>query len=127
MHFYHGAIAADTNRHAESRMHKEESMNLQLATVERLDTINERYVQACIELAISRIHDGVIDVGIMALERAHYARTLFPRPYLPSSLQAYLGLAYQLEGYLEESNKLLEESLVIRTRRLGNNDAESYR
>ncbi|KAI4113284.1 MAG: hypothetical protein LQ345_005698 [Seirophora villosa] len=127
MHFCHGAIAADTNRHAESRMHKEETMYLQLATVERLGTINERHVQACIELAISRIHDGNIDVGIMALERAHCIRALFPIPYLPSSLQAYLGLAYQLEGYLEVSNKLLEESLIIRATILGNNDAESYR
>ncbi|KAL9015131.1 MAG: hypothetical protein Q9173_000231 [Seirophora scorigena] len=127
MHFYRGAIAADTNRHAESRMHKQESMSLQLAIVERLGTINERHVQACIELAICRIEDGVIDVGITILERAHYFRTLYPIPYLPSSLQAYLGLAYQLQGHLEVSSKLLEESLVIRTRRLGNNDAESYR
>ena len=48
-------------------------------------------------------------------------------PYVPTSREANLGLAYMLQGRLSECETLLVESLAMREKALGKNDKESFR
>ena len=126
IHFCLGAVAADTNDHTASREHKEKSLAIQERTSEELGTVDERLALCYSELAISRIQDGRYDEGVAALLRGREILVSMG-PYVPTSREANLGLAYMLQGRLSESETLLVKSLEMREKALGKNDKESFR
>ncbi|KAL8798261.1 MAG: hypothetical protein Q9182_006822, partial [Xanthomendoza sp. 2 TL-2023] len=126
IHFCLGAIAADSNRHTASREHKEASFAIQTKAYEELDKVDERLAMNYAELAISRIQDGRYDEGIAALLRQEeISRSL--GNYIPQSREANLGLAYMMQGRLQESETLLTQSIEARQEALGKEDIESFR
>ena len=126
IHFYLGAIAADTNDHTASREHKEKSLAIQEKISEELGTVDERLAICYSELSISRMQDGRYDEAVAALLRGKEILVTIGS-YVPTSREANLGLAYMLQGRLSECETLLVESLEIREKVLGKNDKESFR
>ncbi|KAE8150033.1 tetratricopeptide repeat domain-containing protein [Aspergillus avenaceus] len=126
IHFCLGAIAADTNNHETSRLHKEESFRLQKSISDSLGTVDDRLALCYSELAISRIQDGRLEEGVAALLREKEIRISLGT-YVPLSREANLGLVYMLQGKLDAAEFILRESLITRERLYGKNDKESFR
>ncbi|KAL8836422.1 MAG: hypothetical protein Q9170_002910 [Blastenia crenularia] len=153
VNFFLGAIAADTNQHELSWRHRQASTQIQLKISQELGLADERLVVSWIEFAASGIQDRSYERAITILELAQDFRKRFlvskPRikmsgkgsatlqqeedsenglaTYIPSELEAYLGLAYLMQGKLDESELVLTEALDRRQRILGMHDVESYR
>lgn len=126
IHFCLGAIAANTNDHEASLLHKEESFRLQKAISDSLGTADDRLALCYSELAISRIQDGRLEEGVAALLREKEIRVALGT-YVPLSREANLGLVYMLQGKLEAAESVLLQSLDTRVKILGKNDKESFR
>jgi len=126
IYFCLGAIAADTNDHDASRRYKELSFDLQYKISQDIGRSGERLALAYSERSISRTQDGRIDEGIHDLKREKEIRVAMGI-YVPLSREANLGLAYLLQGKLDECEALLMDSLETRQKVLGKNDKESFR
>ncbi|KAL8808246.1 MAG: hypothetical protein Q9200_004367 [Gallowayella weberi] len=126
IHFCLGAIAADSNRHTASREHKEASFAIQTKAYKELEKFDERLAMNYAELAISRIQDGRYDEGIAALLRQQEISKSLGN-YIPQSREANLGLAYMMQGRLQESETILTQSIEARQKALGKEDKESFR
>ncbi|KAL8724231.1 MAG: hypothetical protein Q9166_008062 [cf. Caloplaca sp. 2 TL-2023] len=126
IHFCLGAIAADSNRHAASREHKEKSFEIQIKAYNDLGKVDERLAMNYAELAVSRIQDGRYDEGVAALLRQQEISKSLGN-YVPQSREANLGLAYMMQGKLQESEEILTQSIEARQKALGKEDKESFR
>lgn len=126
IHFCLGAIAADTNSHAASRVHKEKSFEIQVRISQEFGMINERLALSYSELSICKIQDGKYDEAVDLLIRERQIREELG-VYVPLSREANLGLAYMLKGSLGECETLLERSLERRESVYGKDDKESFR
>lgn len=126
IYFCLGAIAADTNDHNLSRRYKELSFQLQYGISQDTGIYSERLALAYSERSISRIQDGRLDEAVLDLKREKEIRVSLGT-YVPLSREANLGLAYLLQGKLNQCEILLINSLETRWRTLGKNDKESFR
>lgn len=115
--------ASDFNN---SRVYKEQSLDLVSEICADLGTFDERLYLAYAERGISRIQDQRYTEGEADLKEALRMRKALGN-YIPRSGEANLSWALLAQGKLEECDALLTESLAGREKALGKNDRESVK